>query len=221
MRISVFVSFLLLLAFCDVKAQDIRQPYFQNISIKGGLFNMLGKRHFQPHLSGTYLSIQHVNYYHNDWGLRKGVGLVTGLEGVGMQYHLPFYLCYRTVFYREEISLDSFFDFFLSLFPRNYEINAGPAIGYISPEKMDDSGIRINDTTYAYHFKVDQNFYAFFDVSLKMKYKLGRLRIPVSLSLNRLLTSNYLFVSEISGDRNDGYRPELFVRVSIGLSYAF
>lgn len=224
----LLVIFVFFLVTSNSEAQkNFDNYYFRDISLDFGIYPSLSGSHTAPILSGQILSLKTSYYFSKRFGYRLGITSVSDMEGASSLYSAPIYLTIRSTTQRD-LSISShthsfsdlLLQLFMSIFPKNVELNLGTNLGVATP----DNGMGYifwNGNEYLYQFEIDNRFYATADASLRLNYKIWRFGIVLSPTVSYLLTENWAFRSELPNDENNGFKPTWFLMGTIGLSFAF
>jgi len=229
MRISKFGLFVfILISFFHAFAQEPedKDSFSHDISFNYGLFPALISDNFQSELSGSTFSLDYAYFFYNKMGIRTGLNSITNFEGTKGFYTAPLMFAYRTKAHRDfyiSSDADSFgeliFDIILGLIPKHAEYNIGFNLGYIEP----DNNLGMVSYNGGPYFKegylTQQRFFASADAGLRLTYRIYRFGIVLSPSVSYLMTKNFEFYSE--QDSNNGFSPQWFMKLNIGLSYRF
>lgn len=224
MRIFI-ITILLFFSVSSIAQQNEEKFFFHDISFEYGLFASLNSSRYE-NLVGWKYSLQTSYYFFNDMGFRTGVSLVNDLEGTNKFYSVPIQFVYRTSIDKSFMiggSVDSFeellFKIFLGLIPRQADYHCGINVGYIEPDN--NLGLSsINGGEWVQEgYQTEQRFLTTLDLGLRLQYKIKRVGIIVAPSVNYVLSKNFKYYSETG--YNNGYTPQWFLSMTMGLSYQF
>lgn len=227
MRVLLIIFVFLLVSSNSEAQKNFDNYYFRDISLDFGIYPSLSGSRTVPILSGQILSLKTSHYFSKRFGYRLGITSVSDMEGASSLYSVPIYLTIRSTTHRN-LAISShtknfsnlLLQLFMSIFPRNVEVNLGPNLGVATPDGGQGYIIR-NGHEYLYQFEIDNRFYATADASLRLNYKIWRFGIVLSPTVSYLLTDNWAFRSELPNDENNGFKPRWFLKGTIGLSFAF
>ncbi len=227
MRVFLFVLTFLLITSNSEAQNNFDNYYFRDISLDFGIYPSLSGSRTAPILSGQILSVKTSHYFSKRFGYRLGITKVNDMEGISSLYSVPVYLTIRSTTHRDlsiSSQTHSFSDLllqlFMSIFPKNVELNLGTNLGVATSDNGMGYIIR-NGQEYLYQFEIDNRFYATADAGLRLNYRIWRFAIVLSPTVSYLLTDNWAFRSELPYDDNNGFKPTWFLRGTIGLSFAF
>jgi len=198
----------------------------ETVSINYGIFPSVTSDELKPELFGNVVSADFAYFFYNRIGFRTGFSVIKDLEGTDGFYSVPLLFAYRTKVHREFYiggDIDSFgdliFKIILGLIPKHAEYNIGFNLGYINPDN--NLGlVSYNDGPYYKEGFLTQNrFFTSADAGLRLTYRIYRFGIVLSPSASYVLTNNFEFYSEQGS--NNGYSPDWFLKMTIGLSYRF
>lgn len=206
--------------------EEERDKFNYDVSLNYGIFPSLTSDENKPELFGNLISAEYAYFFHNRIGFRTGLSSITNLEGTNGFYSVPLMFAYRSKVQRDFFiggNINSFgdliFQLILGLIPKHAEYNIGLNMGYINP----DNNLGLVSYNGGPYFKegfLTQNrFYTSADAGLRLTYRIYRFGIVLSPSVSYVLTNNFEFYSE-QGSSN-GYSPDWFLRMTIGLSYRF
>lgn len=226
---KLLISLTLLFLFIDFsKAQDgeERDLFNYDLSINYGIFPSVTSDAFKPGLYGNVVSADYAYFFYNRIGFRTGFAVINNLESTNGFYSVPLLFTYRTKSHREFYiggDADSFgdliFKIILGLIPKHAEYNIGFNLGYINPDNNLGEVSYNGGPFYKEGFLTQQKFYASLDAGLRLTYRIYRFGIVLSPSVSYALTNNFEFYTE-QGDYN-GYLPDWFMKLTVGLSYRF
>lgn len=225
-KIGLFV--ILLISYFPAFTQDYdgSDSFSHDISINYGLFPALISKDYQSELSGTTISLDYAYFFHNKMGFRTGFASITNFEGTKGFYKIPLAFSYRTKAQRDYfISSDAgsfgelFFDIILGLMPKHAEYIIGINLGYIEPDNNMGMVSYNGAPFYNEEYLTQHRFFASADAGLRLTYRIYRFGIVFSPSVSYVLTNNFEFSSEQSS--TNGFSPNWFMNMTIGLSYRF
>ena len=221
---NFIIGFLLFVTFSSFAQQD-EELFFHDISFNHGLFASLNSGRYENLLGWKY-SLQTSYYLFNDMGFRTGVSLVNDLEGTSKFYSVPIQLVYRTpidksfmIGGRVESIEELLFKIILGLIPRQADYHCGINIGYIEPDNS--LGLSsVNGGSWTQQgYQTEQRFLATLDIGLRLQYKIKRIGIIVAPAVSYVLSENFKYYSETG--YNNGYTPQWFLTMTMGLAYQF
>lgn len=206
--------------------EEERDKFNYDVSLNYGIFPSLTSDENKPELFGNLISAEYAYFFHNRIGFRTGLSSITNLEGTNGFYSVPLMFAYRSKVQRDFFiggDINSFgdliFQLILGLIPKHAEYNIGLNMGYINPDN--NLGlVSYNEGPYFKEGFLTQNrFYTSADAGLRLTYRIYRFGVVLSPSVSYVLTNNFEFYSEQGS--NNGYSPDWFLRMTIGLSYRF
>jgi hypothetical protein len=225
-KIGLFV--IILISYFPAFTQDYdgSDSFSHDISINYGLFPALISENYQSELSGTTISLDYACFFYNKMGIRTGLTSITNFEGTKGFYKVPIAFSYRTKAQRDYFissDADSFgeliFDIILGLMPKHAEYIIGINLGYIEPDNNLGMVSYNGAPFYNEGYLTQYRFFASADAGLRLTYRIYRFGIVFSPLVSYVLTNNFEFYSEQSS--TNGFSPNWFMNMTIGLSYRF
>lgn len=170
------------------------------VGIEGGVIAGMGMDDAYSgsafHLTGAYFMSERL-------GFRSGASLLSGIDGADKYWKIPLLFSYRfPEWEREEEDLYSaaskhdFDDNILMalvflLLPRQLEINAGPSLGYITPDRLEHYYGKTGKLEYSEDIR--RRFASSFDLNFRLGFPIGRVKLNVNIGFNYLMTKNFIY----------------------------
>jgi len=225
-----FVIFVLLIfyfiSFSIAQDEEERDRYNYDLSLNYGIFPSITSDELKPELFGNVVSVDFAYFFHNRIGFRTGFASINNIEGTDGFYSIPIMFAYRSKVQRDFYiggNIDSFgdliFKIILGLIPKHAEYNIGFNLGYINPDNNLGLVSYNGGPYYKEGFLTQNRFYTSADAGLRLTYRIYRFGVVLSPSVSYVMTNNFEFYSEQGS--NNGYSPDWFLKMTIGLSYRF
>lgn len=228
MRIRFFFLFTIY-ALLFVQASAISQKYVPtyDIGIEGGAIADMGQR---DAYSGSSFNVSGAYFLNDRLGVRSGFSLLTGIDGCDKYWKVPLLAAFRFPVWVEDGDdvLHSFenedwegnfiLGFLLAILPKQFEINAGPSVGYIMPERVEYYNPNTNNLEYSEDIK--RRYASSLDLNLRLGFPIGHLKLNVNIGWSYLLTRNFIYQQH--GDYfSKTTRPVWSGDIRFGGSYTF
>ncbi len=219
----IFLFFLLSTQARQPEERNDNWRYFRDIGVEYGIYIPTEYNN----LSNGSITNLHGGYFFNDkLGFRSGITLITGMEGSGNYWKIPFLFSVRTKTFNIEWNSDAeydnasdlLFNFLLFILPNSYELNIGPSLGYMTP-KNSITYITQGGAEFSEIYKINNRFASSIDANLRLSFQLGKICLNGNMGINYLLTKNYDYHFFIPDDT--AQKPTWFVNLSVGVSYRF
>jgi hypothetical protein len=215
-----------IVSYSIAQDEEERDKFNYDISLNYGIFPSLTSDENNPELFGNIISAEYAYFFHNRIGFRTGFSSITNLEGTDGFYSVPLMFAFRSKVQRDFFiggDINSFgdliFQLILGLIPKHAEYNIGINLGYINPDNNLGLVSYNGGPFFKEGFLTQNRFYSSADAGLRLTYRIYRFGIVLSPSLSYVLTNNFEFYSEQGS--NNGYSPDWFINMTIGLSYRF
>jgi hypothetical protein len=199
--------------------------YFYDIALGGGLYISTDDNSFPP---GTVISLSGSYFLNDKIGFRSGVSYITQLEGSNEYLKIPLLVAFRTASFRydwldqtEPENLGEFFThFLLTIIPTRFEINAGPSLGYMTPNPVSTYTYQIGKEVLLETSEINQRFASSLEANFRISYQIWRICLTGNLGINYLWTKNYNH-QVFRPTENSNTKPSWFANLSFGGSFRF
>ncbi len=217
--IMLFIS---IISTCFSQDNTHKAPlYFNDLGFQYGAILSL-KSNGGGYLSGMDYNLNHGQFHGKNRVYRVKAGFITELDNVDYLHYATFRYGFRSSTNRA-LGISSttgsisqlLFELFQSIFPRNFELTAGPTVGYIDKSE--------SNSTVNYHgYNVKNSFLLSLDAGFRLHYNIWRFRITGSMFMAYNLTNNFEY--RHSSESNNLESPDIirwFFKPSVGLSFAY
>ena len=223
--IYLTIACIIIASFKSIAQQEEEKTYYNDFSVEYGLFASLNSKEFE-NLVGNKLNIKYSHFFYNDFGYRTGISYINNFEGSDQFYSVPIQLVYRTPIDKSfwiggsvESIEELIFKIILGLVPRQTDFHGGMTVGYIKPDNSIGYLVLNDGSLVQEGFQVNRRFFSTFDLGMRLNYKIKRVGVIIAPNINYVLSKNFKYYSGMGN--NDGYTPQWFLSITLGLNYRF